>query len=148
MLTASVLCGTPGTAATFAPAVGPLAIGAVAWAWADCSRRSSPPVSAERALGCVRTRARCWWGSVGGDYPRAFYSSMYLAGVAADTVVSIGSAPACLGERRRTRRWMTGAALGLSGTVLLCAAEAAGSHPGLGPGARSAGETYSAWDSA
>ncbi|GAA3484956.1 DMT family transporter [Streptomyces yanii] len=61
-------------------------------------------------------------------------------------MVSIGSAPLAsaliervVDGRRLTRRWMIGAPLGLSGTVLLCAAEAAGVHSG--PGARSAGTT-------
>jgi DME family drug/metabolite transporter len=145
---ASVLWGTTGTAATFAPAVGPLAIGALAMGLggllqaliaAPRIRREGPRLRAQK--GAVLVGAL----SVG-VYPLAFYSSMHLAGVAAGTVVSIGSAPLAsaliervVDGRRLTRRWMTGAALGLSGTVLLCAAEAAGSHSV--PGARSAGET-------
>ncbi|MFF5158332.1 DMT family transporter [Streptomyces sp. NPDC000348] len=146
MLVASVLWGTTGTAATFAPAVGPLAIGAVAMGLggllqalvaAPRIRREAPRLRAHKGvvlLGLLSV----------GSYPPAFYSSMHLAGVAAGTVVSIGSAPlaSALIERvadgrRLTRRWTTGAVLGLSGTALLCAAEAAGS----GSGGRSAGET-------
>ncbi|MER6984458.1 DMT family transporter, partial [Streptomyces carpinensis] len=81
-----------------------------------------------------------------GTYPLAFYSSMHLAGVAAGTVVSIGSAPLAsavieraVDKRRLTRRWTIGAALGLAGTVLLCAAEAARAHSGAG--SRSVGST-------
>lgn len=79
-------------------------------------------------------------------YPPAFYTSMHLAGVAAGTVVSIGSAPLAsaliervVDGRRLTRRWTAGAALGLSGTALLCVAEAAGGH--AGPGGNSTGAT-------
>lgn len=74
-----------------------------------------------------------------GAYPLAFYSSMQLAGVAVGTVVSIGSAPLAsaviervVDGRRLTRRWTLGAGLGLSGTVLLCMAEAARSHSAAG----------------
>ncbi|MGR6968246.1 DMT family transporter [Streptomyces cynarae] len=148
VLMASVLWGTTGTAATFAPAVGPLAIGAVAMGLggllqaliaAPRIRREAPRLRAYKGvvlLGALSV----------GAYPLAFYTSMHLAGVAAGTVVSIGSAPLAsaliervVDGRRLTHRWMTGAALGLSGTVLLCTAEAAGAHSG--PGARSAAET-------
>lgn len=74
-------------------------------------------------------------------YPLAFYTSMHLAGVAVGTVVSIGSAPlaSALIERLAdgrslSRRWLAGAALGLAGTVLLCAAEAARAGTGAGTG--------------
>jgi DME family drug/metabolite transporter len=148
VLVASVLWGTTGTAATFAPAVGPLAIGAVAMGLggllqaliaAPRIRREAPRLRAQKRvvlLGAIAV----------GAYPLAFYTSMHLAGVAAGTVVSIGSAPLAsaliervVDGRRLTRRWMMGAALGLSGTVLLCTAEAASVHSG--PGARSAGTT-------
>ncbi|MFD8418069.1 DMT family transporter [Streptomyces sp. NPDC059466] len=147
VLVASVLWGTTGTAATFAPAVGPLAIGAVAMGLggllqalvaAPRIRREAPRLRAHKGvvlLGAVSV----------GVYPLAFYTSMHLAGVAAGTVVSIGSAPLAsaliervVDGRHLTRRWTTGAALGLSGTVLLCAAEASGTSSG--PGAHSAGE--------
>jgi DME family drug/metabolite transporter len=140
VLLASVLWGTTGTAATFAPAVGPLAVGAVAMGLggllqalvaAPRIRRASPELRARRGvvlLGALSV----------GAYPLAFYTSMHLAGVAVGTVVSIGSAPLAsaliervVDGRRLTRRWTTGAALGLSGTALLCAAQAlaAGSGP-------------------
>ncbi|MER5676222.1 MULTISPECIES: DMT family transporter [Streptomyces] len=149
VLLASVLWGTTGTAATLAPDVGPLAIGAVAMGLggllqavvaAPRIRREAPLLRAQRGvvlLGAVAVAA----------YPPAFYSSMHLAGVATGTVVSIGSAPLAsaliervVDGRRLTRRWITGAVLGLSGTVLLCAAEAT-AGTSSGPGARSAGST-------
>jgi DME family drug/metabolite transporter len=65
-------------------------------------------------------------------YPLAFYASMHLAGVTVGTVISIGSAPLLsalieygLDGQRLTRRWMTGAAVGVAGMVLLCLAESA-----------------------
>ncbi|GAA2424262.1 DMT family transporter [Streptomyces glaucus] len=135
VLAASVLWGTTGTAATFAPDVGPLAIGAVAMGVggllqalfaAPQLRRAAPLLRDRRgtvALGAVSVAV----------YPLAFYSSMHLAGVAVGTVVSIGTAPLvsalierAVDGRRLTRRWMTAAFLGLLGTTLLCAAEAAG----------------------
>lgn len=141
VLAASVLWGTTGTAATFAPGVGPLAIGAVAMGLggllqaliaAPRIRRHAPRLREQRAtvlLGAVSVAV----------YPLAFYSSMHLAGVAVGTVVSIGTAPlaSALIERladgrRLTRRWTSAAALGLTGTLLLCVAEAA--HAGAGTG--------------
>ncbi|MGV9576123.1 DMT family transporter [Streptomyces sp. NPDC003509] len=149
VLLASVLWGTTGTAATLAPDVGPLAIGAVAMGLggllqavvaAPRIRREAPLLRAQRGvvlLGALAVAA----------YPPAFYSSMHLAGVATGTVVSIGSAPLAsaliervVDGRRLTRRWIMGAVLGLSGTVLLCAAEAT-AGTSSGPGARSAGST-------
>ncbi|MFE1755492.1 DMT family transporter [Streptomyces anandii] len=148
VLAASVLWGTTGTTATLAPAVGPLAIGAVAMGLggllqaliaAPRIRREAPGLRARRGtvlVGAVAVAA----------YPPAFYTSMRLAGVAAGTVVSIGSAPLAsaviervVDGRRLSRRWMLGAALGLSGTVLLCLAEAGGGRSGRG--AASAGPT-------
>ncbi|MFI8292049.1 DMT family transporter [Streptomyces sp. NPDC085614] len=148
VLAASLLWGTTGTAATFAPSVGPLAIGAVAMGLGGLLQAliAAPRIRRDAA----RLRARRGVVVLGAlavaAYPPAFYSSMHLAGVAAGTVVSIGSAPLAsaliervVDGRRLTRRWITGAVLGLSGTVLLCVAEAAGAPSG--PGARSAGTT-------
>ncbi|GAA2573197.1 MULTISPECIES: DMT family transporter [Streptomyces] len=148
VLLASVLWGTTGTAATFAPAVGPLAIGAVAMGLGGLLQALVATPRIRREAASLRAqRGVMLLGALSvGVYPLAFYSSMHLAGVAAGTVVSIGSAPLAsavieraVDGRRLTRRWMTGAALGLSGTVLLCAAEAADPHSG--PGAHSAGST-------
>ncbi|MCX5173501.1 DMT family transporter [Streptomyces antibioticus] len=148
VLLASVLWGTTGTAATFAPDVGPLAIGAVAMGLGGLLQAlvAAPRIRRE-AAGLRARRGAVLLGALAvGIYPLAFYSSMHLAGVATGTVVSIGSAPlaAALIERtvdgrRLTRRWTTGAALGLAGTVLLCAAETA--HASTGAGASSAGAT-------
>nr|WP_189938335.1 DMT family transporter [Streptomyces aurantiogriseus] len=141
VLLASVLWGTTGTAATFAPAVGPLAIGAAAMGLGGLLQAlMAAPRIARETSGLRAQRGVVVLGALAvGAYPLAFYSSMHLAGVAAGTVVSIGSAPLAsaviervVDKRRLTRRWTTGAALGLTGTVLLCAAEAAEAPSGTG----------------
>ena len=134
VLVAAVLWGTTGTAATFAPAVGPLAIGAAAMGVGGLLQAAL----AGPALAHARHELRRRWltVAVGGlsvaIYPLAFYSSMRLAGVAVGTVISIGSAPiaSAVIERvvdghRLTRRWVVGAAVGLVGVVLLTFVEPA-----------------------
>ncbi|ART64356.1 DMT family transporter [Kushneria marisflavi] len=132
VLLAAVLWGTTGTAATLAPEVSAIAIGAVAMGIggllqalvaAPRIRKTLPPL-----------RARWPWllsGAVAvAIYPLAFYGSMRLAGVTIGTVVSIGSAPllsALIESRfdglRLGARWKMGATLGLVGMALLCLAE-------------------------
>ncbi|MFE2939998.1 DMT family transporter [Streptomyces sp. NPDC059255] len=148
ILVASVLWGTTGTAATFAPDVGPLAIGAAAMGLGGLLQAlvAARPVARQASALRARRGVVLLGALAVAVYPLAFYSSMRLAGVAAGTVVSIGSAPLAsavvervVDGRRLTRRWTTGAALGLSGTALLCLAEAAGAHDGSG--ARPVGST-------
>lgn len=132
VLAASVLWGTTGTAATFAPEVSPLAIGAVAMGLGGLLQAAVAARSIIASAPSLRGR----WPTVAlgalavATYPLAFYSSMHLAGVAVGTVVSIGSAPLASAvieriadTRRLTRRWAVGASLGVGGAVLLCAAE-------------------------
>lgn len=136
VLAASILWGTTGTAATFAPEVSPIAIGATAMGFGGL-------LQALIALRSIRHNGRGLrerWrivalGAIAVTiYPLAFYSSMHLAGVAVGTVVSIGSAPlfASIIERvadrhRLTRRWAAGAVLGIAGATLLCVAESGAS---------------------
>ncbi|WP_262348096.1 DMT family transporter [Cellulosimicrobium cellulans] len=146
VLAAAVLWGTTGTAATFAPAVGPLAIGAAAMGvggllQAGVARRA---VAAHARTLLDRRRLVLLGAAAVAAYPLAFYSSMRLAGVAVGTVVSLGSAPLAsalverfVDRRRLSRRWLVAASIGLAGIVLLCAAQAlAGSHD---PGGQDAG---------
>ena len=141
VLAASVLWGTTGTAATFAPAVGPLAIGAAAMGLGGLLQALTAARSISRGRAALRAQRPLvlLGGLAVAVYPLAFYTSMRLAGVAAGTVVSIGSGPlaSALAERildknRLTARWLAGAAVGLGGTALLCLAEAARPHPGHG----------------
>ncbi|WP_374986929.1 DMT family transporter [Streptomyces fradiae] len=141
MLAASVLWGTTGTAATFAPGVGPLAIGAVAMGLGGLLQALMAAPQISRYADRLRDqRGTVLLGAASvAVYPLAFYSSMHLAGVAVGTVVSIGTAPLAsaliervVDGRRLTRRWMLAAALGLLGTILLCVAEAARATDGTG----------------
>ncbi|TQO20654.1 DME family drug/metabolite transporter [Rhodoglobus vestalii] len=132
ILAASILWGTTGTAATFAPEVSPIAIGAAAMGFGGL-------LQALIALRSIRVNChslREQWrilalGAIAVTvYPLAFYSSMSLAGVAVGTVVSIGSAPvfASIIERvadqyRFTRRWAAGAVLGIGGATVLSISE-------------------------
>ncbi|WP_271910245.1 DMT family transporter [Vreelandella alkaliphila] len=138
VLIAAILWGTTGTAATFAPNVSAVAIGAVAM---GCGGLLQAVLSARRIqhhAGLLRTRWKyLLLGAVAvAIYPLAFYASMRLAGVTIGTVVSIGSAPllSALIEYyqdglRLTCRWMIGAGLGLAGMVLLSLAEGSGHVP-------------------
>ncbi len=129
VLIASFLWGTTGTAATFAPEVGPMAIGAVAMGVGGLLQA----LLALRALKRDYSKLQQQWllvlfGAVSvAVYPLAFYSSMYLAGVTVGTVVTIGSAPLfsaliewVIDRKTLSKQWIFGAALGLSGIVLLC----------------------------
>lgn len=134
VLAASVLWGTTGTAATLAPGLGPLAIGAAAMGLGGLLQALiAAPQTSRHAARLHDLRGTVLLGAASvAVYPLAFYSSMHLAGVAVGTVVSIGTAPlaSALIERvvdghRLTRRWTLAATLGLLGTILLCVAEAA-----------------------
>ncbi|MER7332732.1 MULTISPECIES: DMT family transporter [unclassified Micromonospora] len=139
VLAASVLWGTTGTAATFAPAVGPLAIGAAAMGLGGLLQALVAAPHITRHTTHLRGQSGIvLLGAVAvAVYPLAFYTSMRLAGVTVGTVVSIGSAPLAaaviervIDRRRLTYRWMLGAVLGLTGTVLLCLAQALNAHSG------------------
>lgn len=132
VLIAALLWGTTGTAATFAPEVSAVAIGAVAMGVGGLLQA----LIALRGIVTNRVTLRQNGGMLATGalavaiYPLAFYASMHLAGVTVGTVISIGSAPLlsalieyCLDGQRLTRRWMTGAAVGVAGMVLLCLAE-------------------------
>ncbi|WP_458115860.1 DMT family transporter [Arthrobacter sp. D2-10] len=134
VLIAAVLWGTTGTVASFAPDVGPLAIGAAAMGVGGLLQAAL----ASPGLAQARQELRRRWLTiaVGGlsvaIYPLAFYSSMRLAGVAVGTVISIGSAPIAsaviervIDGHKLTRRWVSGAGVGLAGVVLLTFVEPA-----------------------
>lgn len=129
---ASVLWGTTGTAATFAPDVSSLGIAAVSMGCGGLLQ----------ALIAWRFIARQWtelkqhrslvlWGALNvAIYPLAFYSSMRLSGVTIGTVVSIGMAPvaAAIIERlfdkqRLNTRWIVSIFLGVLGVILLASAK-------------------------
>lgn len=139
----SILWGTTGTAATFAPTAGPLAIGAAALGVGGllqaviaipALRSAAPLLHRDRSLVGVGALAVA-------VYPLAFYASMHLAGVAIGTVVSLASAPLASGllelvvERRPLNRWWAlSASLGVLGSVLLCLSELGSGSPAAGTG--------------
>ncbi|KXF81096.1 DMT family transporter [Enterovibrio coralii] len=135
ILFSSVLWGTTGTVASFAPQVSPLAVGAFAMGVAGLLLgvmyrnaiksdwyvlKNSPLLLAVGAVSLA-------------IYPLAFYSSMRMAGVAVGTVISIASAPffAVLIEqifgRKQTlsTRWLISAVAGTAGIIMLTLAETA-----------------------
>lgn len=125
----SLLWGTTGTAATFAPEAGPLAIGAAALGIGGLLQAAIALPALRAALPALRADFRIvLLGAVSvAIYPLAFYSSMHSAGVAVGSVVSLASAPLASGvlERVVDRRplsvwWMLAAALGVIGSTLLC----------------------------
>lgn len=163
VVAASVLWGTTGTAATFAPAVSPLAIGAVAMGVGGLLQAALAARLIRLQWHGIRQRWRLVLlaAAAVAVYPLAFYSSMHLSGVAVGTVVSIGSAPvaAALIERFAdhkplTRRWTIGAVLGIGGAALLSfAGQSPAGHSPAGHGAgadggTSAAETATQWASA
>lgn len=132
VLGAAALWGTTGTAATFAPEVGPLAMGAAALGIGGLLQALIALPALYRARVALRANiGTVIAGAIGVFiYPLAFYSSMQLAGVAVGTVVSLGSAPIASGILERiiekqnlSRRWMLAAALGIGGSAILCLAK-------------------------
>lgn len=124
----AILWGTTGTAATFAPGAGPLAIGAAALGIGGLLQAAIAIPALRRAWPRLRERlGLVLLGAVAvAIYPLAFYSSMHLAGVAIGSVVSLASAPLASGllerivERKRLGPWWAlSAALGIGGSVLL-----------------------------
>lgn len=131
VLVAAILWGTTGTAATFAPAAGPLAIGAASLGIGGILQALVALPALVRSLLGLRAR----WGIVAIGavavfvYPLAFYSSMHLAGVAIGTVSSLASAPVASGvleriidKRRLGGWWFLAALLGITGSILLVGA--------------------------
>lgn len=152
IVAASILWGTTGTAATFAPAVSPLAIGAVAMGLGGLLQAlyAARHIAVQSGSLLARWRLVSLGAMAVAVYPLAFYSSMHLSGVAVGTVVSIGSAPvaAALIERfadRKplSRRWILGALLGIGGAALLSLA----GHPTAAPAHAAAGAGAGYWTS-
>lgn len=133
ILATSLLWGTTGTAATFAPGVGPLAIGSAALGIGGLLQAAIALPALARAMPQLHaSRGTVLIGVVAvGVYPLAFYSSMRFAGVAVGSVISLASAPLASGllERLVDRRplglwWMIAALLGVTGSVMLCVSDA------------------------
>ncbi|MFA0504693.1 DMT family transporter [Vibrio sp. 10N.222.54.B12] len=138
ILFASILWGTTGTAASFAPDLSPLAIGAF-----------SMGVGGLMQAGLAYRKILCAFDKLLQNkklltvsalalavYPLAFYSSMKLSGVAIGTVVSIATAPffsallECLISKKNNinKRWLTSFAIGVVGIGLLVFSESSSTN--------------------
>lgn len=128
IIAASVIWGTTGTAATFAPEVSALAIGAFAMGVGGILLviNALGELVRDRALLLRHRRSLLLGGLSVAIYPLAFYSSMRLSGVAVGTVISIASAPLftvmlewLISKKRISRRWGLSFVVGAAGIVLL-----------------------------
>lgn len=128
VILASLLWGTTGTAATFAPSLSPLFIGAFAMGIGGILQCGLAIPSIIQAQSLLRLHYR--YLIVGAlavaIYPLAFYSSMRLSGVSIGTVVSIGSAPILSAiieylsrDFQFSKQWAIGALLGIIGMSML-----------------------------
>ncbi|MEZ8237068.1 DMT family transporter [Vibrio splendidus] len=133
ILFASILWGTTGTVASFAPDLSPLAIGAFSMgvgglmqaglAYRKILFAFDKLLQNKKLLGVSAVALAV--------YPLAFYSSMKLSGVAIGTVVSIATAPffsallECLISKKNNinKRWLTSFAIGVVGIGLLVFSE-------------------------
>lgn len=132
ILVASVLWGTTGTAAAFAPTLGPLAIGAVAMGGGGLLQALVASRAIRENRQFVRENLSILLLGVAavGIYPLAFYSSMHYAGITIGTVVSIGTAPliAAILERFFDRKalsaiWFLSFVCGVLGVMMLSMGE-------------------------
>ncbi len=132
---ASFLWGTTGTAAQFAPAISPLAIGAFAMGAGGVLLCFSARklLLKEARLMFLRPWIFLFGSACVAVYPLVFYSAMRLSGVATGTVVSIASAPlfAALLEYFLSRKsvslmWVVSFVLGAIGIGLLAMSKSYG----------------------
>lgn len=139
VLTTAVLWGTTGTAATFAPEVGPLAIGAAALGIGGVLQAGIAIPALRASARELRSRPGLVWAGALAVfvYPLAFYSSMHLAGVAIGTAVSLATAPLAAGALERildhrplSPRWLLAATIGIIGGATLTAAKLGDSGSG------------------
>lgn len=129
ILFSSILWGTTGTAAAFAPDISPLGIGAFSMGVSGLllAFLARKPLKADLPR-IFQSRSPLIIGVVAlAIYPLAFYSSMRMAGVAVGTVVSIASAPFMTVVINRlfgkantvSLRWVMSFLLGTVGIVML-----------------------------
>ncbi len=128
VILASLLWGTTGTAATFAPSLSPLFIGAFAMGIGGILQCGLAiyNIKQNHSLLTAHSRFLIVGALAVAIYPLAFYSSMRLSGVTIGTVVSIGSAPILSAiieylsrDFQFTKQWVIGALLGITGMTIL-----------------------------
>lgn len=161
----SILWGTTGTVAAYAPQLSSLAVGAAALGLSGLllALVALPQLKRESALLRAEKKLVILGAVAIMVYPLAFYTSMSTAGVAIGSVVSLASAPIFSGlvewaleKRQLLSRWMVATMLGLTGSGLLLSSSLS-SHgssgnqlmPGIALGLV-AGATYAtySWSSA
>lgn len=132
VILASLLWGTTGTAATFAPSLSPLFIGSFAMGIGGILQCGFAIPNINQELTSLRSHYRYLiLGALAvAVYPLAFYSSMRLSGVSIGTIVSIGSAPILSAmieyisrDFQVTKQWVIGALLGIIGMTMLAFSE-------------------------
>ncbi|MEZ9597342.1 DMT family transporter [Vibrio sp. 10N.286.46.A8] len=138
ILFASILWGTTGTAASFAPDLSPLAIGAFSMGVGGLMQAGLAYRKILFAFDKLLQNKRLLAVSALAlaVYPLAFYSSMKLSGVAIGTVVSIATAPffsallECLISKKNNinKRWLTSFAIGVVGIGLLVFSESSSAN--------------------
>ena len=138
ILFASILWGTTGTAASFAPDLSPLAIGAFSMGVGGLMQAGLAYRKILFAFDKLMQNKRLLAVSALAlaVYPLAFYSSMKLSGVAIGTVVSIATAPffsallECLISKKNNinKRWLTSFAIGVVGIGLLVFSESSSAN--------------------
>ncbi|MCH7310847.1 EamA family transporter [Acinetobacter sp. ANC 4805] len=132
VLIASILWGTTGTAASYAPNLSPLAIGAIAMGGGGLLQA----LLAYKNIRCHLPQIRSYFplllvGMVSvAIYPLAFYSSMRMAGITIGTVVSISSAPLFTAllekffdQKTLSGKWFISFVFGVAGVLLLSIGE-------------------------
>ncbi|MEZ8046273.1 DMT family transporter [Vibrio sp. 10N.237.312.C02] len=136
ILFASILWGTTGTAASFAPDLSPLAIGAFSMGVGGLIQAGLAYRKILFAFDKLLQNKKLLAASALAVYPLAFYSSMKLSGVAIGTVVSIATAPffsallECLISKKNNinKRWLTSFAIGVVGIGLLVFSESSSAN--------------------
>lgn len=132
VLIASILWGTTGTAASYAPNLSPLAIGAIAMGGGGLLQALLAHKNIRSHLPQIRTYYPLLLiGMVSvAIYPLAFYSSMRMAGITIGTVVSIGSAPLFTAllekffdKKALSGKWFISFIFGVAGVLLLSIGE-------------------------
>lgn len=132
ILLAAFLWGTTGTAASFAPNLSPLAIGAAAMGGGGLLQAFIARKNIRNQFYHIKTNIILLaFGVISVFiYPLAFYSSMHLAGITIGTVVSIGTAPLFtallekfLDNKKLSVTWFISFILGITGVILLTLGE-------------------------
>lgn len=132
VLIASILWGTTGTAASYAPNLSPLAIGAIAMGGGGLLQA----LLAHKKILDHLPQIKFYYpllliGMISvAIYPLAFYSSMRMAGITIGTVVSIGSAPLFTAllekffdKKALSLKWFISFIFGVIGVLLLSVGE-------------------------